>query len=77
MKARRVILDNIIQSGRDLIAEQHFAADDIEKNINEAETQWGLLVTLAAEWKVKLQQRRDIYQVKRIPTTHVYYPVVK
>lgn len=63
MKARRVILDGIIQSGRDLISDEHFASDDIDGKIQEAETQWSQLVALAAEWNIKLQQRRDLYQV--------------
>ena len=63
MTGRRVMVDQVITSGQELIDDKHSSAEDIEQKINDLNDKWKNLEALLAARMSNLEQRKDFYQV--------------
>jgi len=62
MTGRRVMVDQVITSGQELIDDKHSSAEDIEQKINDLNDKWKNLEALLAARMSNLEQRKDFYQ---------------
>jgi len=63
MNGRQVNMDNTIAAGEELVAEQHFASEDIRNRINDVRQEWINVTELAEKRRTKLKEAEDLYQV--------------
>ena len=63
MNGRQMNLDNTIAGGEELVAQQHFASEDIRNRINEVRQEWISVTKLAEKRRTKLKEAEDLYQV--------------
>nr|XP_026689485.1 spectrin beta chain, non-erythrocytic 1 isoform X2 [Ciona intestinalis] len=62
MKGRKAMLANTISVGEDLIKEDHFASEDIQKHISDINEQWENLEQLADGRNELLKEANKLYQ---------------